>query len=139
MSDDFSSLTGGIGDLNGDGKVSFTEYVNENHDYNAIMQPKGAPQMRRSHSDVDNIGWGETAIIAFCGLWMFAAGLLMSTDELQELGIIKEMLTAQTEKTCAAIGFGMVGVLIAAYIIIKVYVKRRDRKRSEKINGGCRI
>lgn len=128
MSDDFSSLTGGIGDLNGDGKVSFTEYVNENHDYNAIMQPKGAPQMRRSNSDVDNIGWGEIAIIAFCGLWMFAAGLLMSTDELYRLGIIKEMLTAQTEKTCAAIGFGMVGALIIACIIVKVYVKRRKRK-----------
>lgn len=128
MSDDFSSLTGGMGDLNGDGRVSFTEYVNENHDYNAIMKPKGAPRGRRSHTDVDNIGWGETAIIVFCGLWMLAAGLLMSTDELYRLGIIKEMLTAQTENTCAAIGFGMVGALIIACIIVKVYVKRRKRK-----------
>lgn len=35
--DDFSALTGGIGDLNGDGKVDSVEYFNAINIYNEIM------------------------------------------------------------------------------------------------------
>ena len=35
--DDFSSLTGGLGDLDGDGDVDFAEYMNEEDDYRNIM------------------------------------------------------------------------------------------------------
>lgn len=36
--DDFSLFYGKIADLNGDGKVSMDEYLNEEYDYNHIMR-----------------------------------------------------------------------------------------------------
>lgn len=35
--EDFSFLTGGLGDLDGDGKVDFTEYIFEEDDFEQIM------------------------------------------------------------------------------------------------------
>ena len=36
--EDYSSLTGGLGDLDGDGRVDFAEYINEEDDYQRIME-----------------------------------------------------------------------------------------------------
>lgn len=53
MDDDFSFLTGGLGDLNSDGKVDFGELLNEEHDYKNIM--KGKASFSKSGSSADKL------------------------------------------------------------------------------------
>ena len=53
MDDDFSFLTGGLGDLNSDGKVDFGELLNEEHDYKNIM--KGKASFSKSESSADKL------------------------------------------------------------------------------------
>lgn len=64
--DDFSFLTGGIGDLNGDGKVSFNEYLNEEHDRKLISESHGGYRSKsgNSHSAANDLN-GRQLIMFF--------------------------------------------------------------------------
>ena len=55
MDDDFSFLTGGLGDLNSDGKVDFGELLNEEHDYKNIMNGNGKASFSKSESSADKL------------------------------------------------------------------------------------
>lgn len=46
--EDYGFLTGGLGDLDGDGRVDFTEYIMEEDDFERIM---GTPDDDDSFSD----------------------------------------------------------------------------------------
>ena len=51
--EDYGFLTGGLGDLNGDGDVDFVEYMNEEDDYQRIMGSKDDDDFSISDDDDD--------------------------------------------------------------------------------------
>ena len=46
--EDYGFLTGDLGDLDGDGDVDFTEYINEEDDYQRIMESNVAAAEARA-------------------------------------------------------------------------------------------
>ena len=51
--EDYGFLTGGLGDLDGDGRVDFAEYMNEEDDYQRIMGSKDDDDFSISDDDDD--------------------------------------------------------------------------------------
>ncbi len=70
MSDHFGFFTGGQGDSNHDGKVSFTEYDNHMDDFNRIYRKNGTPTSSGKYKP-DNTSNSNTNITVDMPKWLW--------------------------------------------------------------------
>ena len=123
MDDDWSFLTGGLGDLNGNGKVDFSEAVNEMHDYDRIMNG-GSAQRKVNGRSGENVKVREIVFYFVTAIWFFVAGMLLDLKELERIGIIKTYVTYEMCEQAAAAGFAMAGVAVLVFVAVKLYKHR---------------
>ena len=57
--EDYGFLTGGLGDLDGDGKVDFAEYLIEEDDFQRIMGETDDEDSFSDDDDIDDLDFDE--------------------------------------------------------------------------------
>ncbi len=88
MSDDFGFFTGGQGDSNHDGKVSFTEYDNHMDDFKRIYRKNGTPTSSGRYNSNKPIDSGNSVPIPKW-VWVFVAiGCLSACIAFLPFGLI---------------------------------------------------